>query len=100
MFTFQVTPDNGEPYKVTAGSRDILHWEKTTKGKSVGALSEPENFLMTDMFKLAWIAARRASLFAGRLDEFEAAHEVELVDDEDEAGDRLDPTPQAASTTT
>ncbi|MEQ4301592.1 hypothetical protein ABNF97_09395 [Plantactinospora sp. B6F1] len=98
MFTFEVTPDNGDPYQVTAGSRDVLHWERTTKGKSVGALSEAENFHMADMFKLAWIASRRLSLFAGDLKEFEAAHEVDLVDDEEEEG--LDPTPPAASTTT
>jgi hypothetical protein len=99
MFTFTVTPDDGQSYKVTATSRDVLHWEKTTKGKSVGALSEAENFHMGDMFKMAWIAARRQSLFAGDLKDFEAGHEVDLVDD-DEDDDGLDPTQPAASTTT
>ena len=78
MYPFIVKPDNGEPYEVTAGPRDILVWEKTTRGKSFGGdLMDVKALQLTDMYKLAWIASRRLGLFAGTLQEFEES--VDLI---------------------
>lgn len=79
MFTFKVVPDSGEPFELKAGTRDVLTWEKTTKGKSYGQLvSEPN---LVDYYKLAHIAAWRQQLFTGTLKEFEESHDIDLTGD-------------------
>jgi len=93
MFTFTVTPDDGDPYDVTAGSRDVLRWERTTKGKTVGSLSDAATLRMEDLFKLAWVASTRFGLYTGSLADFESTVDVEMKDDEDEGPDPTPPTP-------
>lgn len=88
MISFKVVPDDAEPYEVTAGSRDIAHWEKTTKGAALIQLKE--GLRITDLYKIAWIAARRKSLFAGELAEFEKTCEIEYEEEPEP-----DPTPPA-----
>lgn len=87
MFDFTVTPDAGEPFAVHAGSRDILQWERTTKGVTLASLA---NVKMADMYGISHIAARRQGLFAGDLATFEATCEIETADTPEE-----DPTQPA-----
>lgn len=82
MFTFDITPDDGEPYRVKASSRDVLTWEKALKGRSFGELAE--NPTMEGMYGLAYAAARRQGLCHASLtlQQFETSVDLVLVDDE------------------
>lgn len=90
MIDFVVRPDGGDAYRVTATARDILQWERTTKGASFAALMRDMRF--TDLYKVAYYASRRLGHFTGSLAEFEAS--VDLVHDDD-ADDEPDPTQPA-----
>lgn len=92
MITLKVTPDTGEPYTVTATSRDVLMWEKTTQGNKsfFGLVKDPT---MVDLYKVAHIASRRQGLFNGSLQEFENSCEVEGETEDEEP----DPTQSAHS---
>lgn len=97
MFTFKVVPDNGEPYTLKAGTRDVLTWEKTTKGKTYAQLVAEPN--LVDYYKIAHLAAWRQQIFTGSLKEFEEQHEIDLsFGEEDAADEEPDPTQQAPST--
>jgi hypothetical protein len=94
MITLLVTPDGGDPYKVTATSRDVLMWEKTTKGEKsfVDLINEPN---LTDLYRVAHLACFRQGLFTGNYQAFEDSCEVTGTGDmEDE---EPDPTQSAAS---
>ena len=93
MFAFTVTPDNGESYKVTAGTRDVLKWERTTKGASLQQLHD--GLRITEMYRIAYIAVTRQGLYVGTLAEFEATCELDFEDDEEGEVDGLDPTQSA-----
>ncbi|GAA1549951.1 hypothetical protein GCM10009804_03170 [Kribbella hippodromi] len=94
MITLKVTPDGGEPYTVTATSRDVLMWEKTTQGnKSFVDLVNAPNLI--DLYKVAHLASQRQGLFPGSYQDFEASCEV---DGETEDDPEPDPTQSAAST--
>lgn len=95
MITLTITPDNGEPYKVTATSRDVFAWEKTTKGNKsfVDLLNEPT---LTDLYRVAHLACWRQGLFTGNQAEFEATCEV-TAGFEEEEDEEPDPTGSAAS---
>ncbi|WP_188193445.1 hypothetical protein [Nonomuraea sp. SYSU D8015] len=92
MIDFTVTPDNGEPYDVKAGSRDVLVWEKTSKGRSFQSLMN--DLRMEDMYKLAHFAAKRQGLFEGTLKEFEETCELSGFTETEE----MDPTQSVPST--
>lgn len=92
MLDFRVTPDGGEPYTVKAGSRDVLTWEKTGKGKSFSKLME--DLPMSDLYRMAHIASRRQGLFTGSLEEFENTCELGFEAEPDD----VDPTQPAHST--
>lgn len=101
MFTFKVVPEDGDPFIVKAGTRDVLSWEKTTKGnKSYAQLMAEPN--LVDYYKICHIAAWRQQLFTGTLQEFEKTHEIDLAIGEDEieepADEEPDPTPPGHST--
>jgi hypothetical protein len=70
LFKFTVSPDGAEPFTCEATSRDIVRWETSGKGRTMGALVE--NMRMIDLTDLAFI-------------------EVEKKDDSDDLG----PTPAA-----
>jgi hypothetical protein len=89
MFDFKITPDDGEPYEVTATTRDIAQWEKTKKGASLRQLET--EYRATDLYAIAYYAAVRQGLFAGKLQEFQGGADLELKGDDDE-----DPTQPAA----
>jgi hypothetical protein len=85
LFTFTVTPDGTESYELAATSRDVLNWEKTTKGASLGKFeSDPT---IQDVYKIAFFAAKRTGQFSGTLPEFEASHDLEF-----DMEDKADPT--------
>lgn len=96
MFTWRVIPDEGEPYIVKAGTRDVLAWEKEKAGRSAQQLTD--NFHVTHAYWLAHRAAKRAGLFDGDRPSFEASVDLETafevtepaVEDSDEDGP--DPT--------
>lgn len=81
MIEFTIAPDDGDPYEVTATARDVLLWEKTTKGRSFAALMD--DVRMTDMYALAHAASRRQRLFTGTLAEFERDCELEFEEAEE-----------------
>lgn len=87
MFTFTVTPDQGEPFEVKAGSRDIVRWEGKSRNNSVGSLSD--NLRMTDLTDLCWYACERQGLT--ELDRPTFALNVDIAfkqdaDEDDESG--------------
>lgn len=77
MFTWRVTPDDGEPYIVRAGTRDVLAWEKDKPGRSAQQLTD--DFHVQDAYWLAHRAARRAGQFDGTRREFEESVELETA---------------------
>ena len=74
MIDFTIKPDAGDEYDITATSRDVLMWEKTTKGAVFSKLME--QLTMVDLFKVAYFACKRQGMFAGTQAEFEATHEL------------------------
>ncbi|HEY0638716.1 MAG TPA: hypothetical protein VGD67_13785 [Pseudonocardiaceae bacterium] len=90
MITFKVTPDDGEPYEVTAGSRDVYRWEKTGRGRSFAQFQS--DLRMTSMYELAHAAATRQGLYTSDLTAFIDAHELETVAARDEDDEGRDPT--------
>lgn len=85
MISFLITPDEGEPFSVTATSRDISQWERVTKGGTFAALME--SMSMVSMYSIAYFASRRQGLFEGSAKEFEAQCDITP-----EGGDAPDPT--------
>ena len=88
MFTFTVNTDDGETFEAKATSRDVVMWEKTGKGRSLGRLAESPT--MGDLYSLAHVACRRLGKFTGDLAAFE-----ETVDLEFEEDGAADPTRRA-----
>lgn len=80
LISFEISPDDGGPYRVDAYSRDVLLWEKAVKGRSFSQMQSA--LAMVDLYGLAHVAARRQGLFAGTLQEFEATCDLEPVTDE------------------
>jgi len=80
MITLKVIPDNGEPYQVTATSRDIVQWERTHKGAKFANL---ESVGMADLYALAFFAAKRHGLFSGTESEFTDSVDIEPVPEDD-----------------
>lgn len=91
MFNFRVAPDQGEPFNVTAGSRDVLAWEKAGPGRSVSAVLE--NPTLTAFYGLAYAAAHRQRLFTGTQAEFEATCDLTRSVVDEEASDPTPPAP-------
>lgn len=88
MITFEVTPDDGEKFKVVARARDVLVWEEAGPNRAAADLSGRPK--LADLYALAHIAGRRQGLVECSLKEFKASHDVIAVPDED--GEEPDPT--------
>jgi hypothetical protein len=88
MFKFRAIPDSGDAIDIESSTRDILKWERTTKGASASQLQEPS---FTALYKIAWIAATRHGKFSGTLAEFEETFDIDT-----EPEDEPDPTQSAA----
>lgn len=91
MITFTVAPESGDPYEVTATSRDVYVWEKTSKGRSMSQLRA--DVRIEDLYRLAHLASKRLQLFTGSLEEFTESCDLEFEEDQDEG-----PTQPGAST--
>lgn len=98
---FQVDPDDGDPYRIVADTRDLYVWEKTTPNKQLTLQQVGEELRLVELYRIAWIAARRQGMYAGTLDDFAATHQVEPTgEDEDEeegTDEEAVPTGPAAS---
>jgi hypothetical protein len=94
MFVWRVIPDEGEPYIVEAGTRDVLAWEKERPGRSAQQLQD--NFHVSNAYWLAHRAATRAGKFEGSRKEFEESVDLEsgtfVVDPDGSDEDGADPT--------
>lgn len=86
MIDFTCVPDDGEPFDVTATSRDILIWEKTGHKRSFTELMA--TLPLADLYKVAHLAATRKGLFEGNLKRFEDT--IDLTFEEEEVA--ADPT--------
>lgn len=75
MITVDVAPDEGDPYSVTASSRDLLAWEKAQDGRSA-AKFETGQATLTDLYEVAWLASKRQGLFTGAHKRFEETTDV------------------------
>lgn len=82
MFEFTIKPDGADEYQLTADSRDISMWERTTHKASVGQLVE--DMKMSELEKIACFAARRAGRFDGEMDRFRAECAIEFHEDDEE----------------
>jgi hypothetical protein len=81
VITFKLTDDAGTESTVEAKARDVLMWERTTKGAKFGDLAD--GLELSHLYKIAWYAAKRTSAFAGDLKEFEETYDVEPEGEED-----------------
>lgn len=91
MLEFRVVPDDGSAFELVADTRDVLVWEKTAKGRTMKNLME--DIAITDMYRIAYIAAKRQGLYDGNQQEFEQSVVIDLQN-----GESPDPTQAAAST--
>lgn len=76
MIDFTVTTDTGETFEIKSTTRDVLNWEKTTKGGSLKSLMD--NLHMVDMYKVSYFAARRLGKFTGTQAEWESTVDLEF----------------------
>jgi hypothetical protein len=90
---FKITPDGGDPYRVVADTRDIYTWEKTTPNKSITLQQAMEELRFAELYRIAWIAARRQGMYAGTLDDFAATHQVEPNQEDDDQEEDPDAVP-------
>jgi hypothetical protein len=86
MFDFVITPDGGESYELTADSRDVYMWERTTRGASIHKLKR--DLQMGDLYQIAHRAAKRQGRFEGTADQFVETHVLEF-DEPEVDGTRL-----------
>lgn len=81
MYTFKIKPDDGDEFVVTAGTRDVLAWERAGKGRSVSQLMV-SGLTMSAVYELAFLTAKRHGKFNGTQTEFEVSVDIELGEDE------------------
>jgi len=99
MITMTVQPDDGDPFEVKAGTRDIYVWEKTNRGKTFAELMK--NMAIVDLYEIAHIAARRQGLYQGTLRDLVETCEIETeLDEEDEDDGKAGPFDQDRSAET
>jgi hypothetical protein len=77
MLTIKVFPDNGEPYTVVAGSRQIMLWEQIGRGNTLARLND--NPRMDDFYFIAHLTSVKQGRFSGSLDEFKNSVDLEVV---------------------
>lgn len=92
MFEITIRRDGEtEPFTVTAGTRDVLRWEKTNKKKRTLAALE-KDMAIEDFYAIAYYASRRGGQFVGSLTEFEDQCDIDVQETAEE-----DPTPPGHS---
>jgi hypothetical protein len=94
LFDFKLTIDGqDEPVELTATSRDVLMWEKTTKGASFAKLEQ--DLRMGDLYGVAYRAAARKAVFTGTLEDFCLKVDLEFEDTPAGSDGDADPTQPA-----
>lgn len=83
--TVDVAPDDREPFRVVARSRDISHWERTGKGRDFSSGAS-----VSQIEEIAHLAASRQGLWHGSLAEFRAQCDIDPI--APEGDEELDPT--------
>lgn len=73
----EVTPDGVDPYTVIVNGRTVVAWERSGRGNSFSNLQA--DLKLTDVYGLAYVAAKTSGVYAGSLAEFEATVEVRVV---------------------
>jgi hypothetical protein len=100
VLKFTITPTDGrERYSLRATSRDILMWERTTKGgRTMGQLLN--DLPVADLYKVARFAAIRQGLISSEVTVAEWESDVDIMPDleVDEDGNGPDPTRPEPST--
>lgn len=89
-FSFTVTPDDGDEFRVDAGMRDLRLWEKTFRGRSLGQLGDEAKLSATILFEIAFSAAARRGLLTGvsldrpaeSFERFALSHDISMIDDD------------------
>jgi hypothetical protein len=89
-FTFVISPDDVEPYRVTARSRDVAHWERTFKGASIDKLQSAPS--VNDLEQLAWVTANRRGKFDDNLNMFRETCDFDMLDPNEANDDEAGPT--------
>lgn len=79
--------ERGEPVPLTIDSRDVLQFERTTKGGSFDTLTK--NVRFEHLYKAAWIAAKRTGAIQRDVS-LEAFTEVYVMD---LTGEQAEPDP-------
>jgi hypothetical protein len=88
MYTFRVTPEDGEPFEVASTSRDILAWERKS-GKTARYILEKLPY--AELYKIAHLAATRQGLYDGDFAAFQSGCDLKILRTEDD-DDASDPT--------
>lgn len=98
MFSIKVVPvDGAESYHVKVTSRDLLRWERTTRGNKTTAQLINE-MPMGDLYKAARFAAIRLEFISPSVTVSEWEELVDIVPDMDvEEEEKPDPTRRAPS---
>lgn len=93
MLTLRIIPDDGDPYELVAGSRQIMLWEATGRNNTLARLND--NPSMPDFYFIGHLAAVKAGKFAGSLDEFKNSVDLEMLpqSEDGESPTRPGPTP-------
>lgn len=77
MLTLKVIPDDGDPYKLVAGSRQIMLWESTGRNNTLARLND--NPSMADFYFIGHLAAVKAGKFTGSLEQFKDSVDIEMI---------------------
>lgn len=88
MFTFRISPDGGETWELRAGTRDVAAWERAGKDNSLANLER--DLKISDLYWIAFLAAKRQGLYTGTQSDFEASVDLNF-DWEQEAANPTEP---------
>lgn len=91
MFDIRVIPDEGEPYRVTINTRQIMAWENVHRDNTLARLNT--NPRLADHYFLAYLKAKSLGLFTGSLDEFKGSADLEVLTGEEDTSGPTRPGP-------
>lgn len=97
MITVTVRPDNGDEYQVTVHPRDVLVWERTSKGNKTW-LGFMANMNIQDLYELTRIAAWRQGFTDESKKDFDEHNDVVFAEEDDDPDPSLPgPSPEPSS---
>lgn len=88
MFKFRITDDSATSHELKATSRDVVNWERTTRGASMNQLKDVMRY--TDLYKIAYFAAKRHGIWDGSEQGFVDTWDLDV--EADQADESEDPT--------